>query len=203
MHQSNASWKVELNASKFLPFLLTAPYPKRAQIQNGEICISGKYVGMGEEPWASFSLELLHPDLQCRWLGQYIHLVSLLSLQNRWGNTSCQKKGYRNHWIFLLALCIDLGCWEEVENGVWDQEGGKSSYLLSNTPDGFSSLDFWIRTCLASTAGVLLSLRQGIVAAKTGQCSLLPWFPWTLDIARYCCWGQSILIWQSKRKAVT
>lgn len=114
-----------------------------------------------------------------------------------------RKKGYQNHWIFLLALCIDLGCWEEVENGVWDQEGGKSRYLLSNTPDGFSSLDFWIRTCLASTAGVLLSLRQGIVAAKTGQCSLLPWFPWMLDIARYCCWGQSILIWQSKRKAVT
>lgn len=170
-----------------------------AQIQNGEICISEKYVGNREESWACFSLELLHSDLQWRWLGPSI---SLLSLQNRWGNNSSQKKGCPNHWIILLAHFIDLGCWEGMANGFWDQEGGKSIYLLSNTSDRFSSLGFWIRTWQIQQVP-LLSLRPGIVATKTGQCTLLPWFPWMLDIARYCCWGQSILIWQSKRKGVT
>lgn len=48
-----------------------------------------------------------------------------------------------------------------------------------------------------------MSPRQGIVAAKTGQCSLLAWFPWILDVAGYCCWGQINLMWQSEIEAMT
>lgn len=52
------------------------------------------------------------------------------------------EKGHPNHWIILFALFIDLGCWEEVENGFWDQEGRKTISLLSITSDSVSSLDF-------------------------------------------------------------
>lgn len=137
------------------------------------------------------------PAVQMAWA---IHLVSLPSSENRWGNTSCQEKGYSNHWIILLALFIDIGCWEgwKIAFGIRQEEG----VLLSNPSDSFSSLDFWIGTWQIQQVPSL-SLRQGRVAAKTGQCTLFLWFPWMLDIARYCCRGQSILVWQSKRKAVT
>lgn len=150
-----ASWKLELYARKLVSFVLTNrnlhDVPILGAQIHGEIYISRKHVGGREESWASFSLELLwlellHPDLQCRWVGQDIHLVSLLSLQNRWGNTSCKSKGCPNHWMTLLALFTDLGCWEGVENGLWDQEGGKNSYPLSNTSDNFSRLGFCIRS---------------------------------------------------------
>lgn len=54
VHQSNASWKVELNASKFLPFLLTAPYlhyllnyspspnPKQGNLHFRKVCGHGR-----------------------------------------------------------------------------------------------------------------------------------------------------------------
>lgn len=150
-----ASWKLELYARKLVSFVLTKQnlhyVPILGAQIHGEIYISRKHVGGREESWASFSLELLclellHPDLQCRCVGQDIHLVSLLSLQNRWGNTSCKSKGCPSHWMTLLALFTDLSCWEGVENGLWDQEGGKNSYLLSNASDNFSRLGFCIRS---------------------------------------------------------
>lgn len=54
-------------------------------------------------------------------------------------------------------------------------------YLLSNTSDSISSLNFCIRTWQIQQVP-LLSWRPRIAAAETGQCSLFPWFPWRLDI---------------------
>lgn len=97
VHQSNASWKVELNASKCLPFLLTASYlhyllnyspspnPKRGNLHFRKVC--------GHERRNLSLLQLgtvaPRPAVQMAWA---VHPSGLLSLQNRWGNTSCQKK---------------------------------------------------------------------------------------------------------------
>lgn len=167
-----------------------------AQIQNGEICISGKYRGKREEPWGSFSLELLHADLRCRWLGPSIW--SLFFLQRTDGKHLLPGKRVLKPLDYTACSFCRSALLGRLENSFWDRAGGRSMA----PSDSFSSLDFWIRTWQIQQVPSL-SLRQGRVAAKTGKCILFLWFPWMLDIARYCCRGQSILVWQSNRKTVT
>lgn len=151
--QWNVSWKPELYLRKLVPFVLTNLNFHYvlvwAQI-HGETYISGEQWGWERrlEPpsaWKCYA--------QTSSAGHPSGLSPFFTEQT--GKCPFQvQRASPSHWMTLLALFTDQGCWQEAEIGLWDLVGAegregkgvKNSYLLSISSDSFSRLPFCTRT---------------------------------------------------------